>query len=285
MSSSAYQEYDDDEYEQDASPPEKSNSAMIGVVIGVVVIGIIGAIVWYIMANPKTTTSSASPEEATSTSASAPVAPAPASASAAPKAPVSTSSLAPASTTEVAASQPKPAALADHGKFKGTDAEWKAYSETGYWTMRSMTIDSGASGPFDELKYLRANADVFGARLNGWDHYVRYGKEEGREAWITPPATLDADLKANGMSGTFDKEAYYRLRPDVKAAKIDALTHYQRDGYWEHQDLTLTMGDKHGEFDTLRYYWKHKDIANAKAGALAHYDAFGFAEGRTMYLQ
>jgi serralysin len=76
---------------------------------------------------------------------------------------------------------------------------------------------------FDSAYYLAKNADVKAAGLDAWTHFMNYGWREGRD----PSAYLD-------VSGYLDANA------DLKAAGVNPLTHYLQHGQGEGRLLVAT---------------------------------------------
>ena len=71
--------------------------------------------------------------------------------------------------------------------------------------------------------------------------------------------------------------AYYLAHnPDVTAAHVDPLTHYETYGWKEGRDPSAT-------FSTSRYEAAYADVEAAGVNPLQHYIQFGHAEGRTTF--
>lgn len=75
--------------------------------------------------------------------------------------------------------------------------------------------------------YLRKYADVASAGLDPVEHYVLYGKNDGRSAnefWNR------IQIRMLTLTGIVDEEFYLRNYPDVKASGLDATRHYVEHG-------------------------------------------------------
>ena len=71
----------------------------------------------------------------------------------------------------------------------------------------------------------------------------------------------------------FDPLYYVRSNPDVAAAGVNPLQHFQQYGWHEGRNPDAY-------FDTGYYLGRNPDVAAAGMEPLAHYDAFGWHEGR-----
>ncbi len=71
----------------------------------------------------------------------------------------------------------------------------------------------------------------------------------------------------------FDPKAYLAANPDVAAAGMEPLTHYHLSGWREGRAASPS-------FDTAAYLRANPDIAAAGVDPLAHYLALGYFEGR-----
>jgi SAM-dependent methyltransferase len=83
---------------------------------------------------------------------------------------------------------------------------------------------------FDPVFYLKTYPDVAAAAVDPLDHYLQYGKSEGR---LPRDPRLPADgehlPRTEGVPG-FDPVYYLKTYPDVAAAGVDPLDHYLRYG-------------------------------------------------------
>ncbi|MBZ9557601.1 hypothetical protein KGQ96_05945 [Halomonas coralii] len=169
-----------------------------------------------------------------------------------------------------------------------------------------------ASG-FDEDFYLADNPDVAAAVsrgdfASGYEHYERYGADEGREgnAGVTGfdeafYLSQNADVAAAVARGEitaldhyrdygahegrdpnalFDESGYREANPDVDAAiqrgELDSgYQHYQAWGWQEGRDPSAW-------FDLDVYLESHADIAEAGVEPLGHYLQHGYDEGRVV---
>lgn len=120
---------------------------------------------------------------------------------------------------------------------------------------------------FDEGAYRATNPDVdaairAGIISNALDHYLLYGRGEGRA-----PNLL------------FDAQWYLDRYPDVAAAaaagQTNAWDHYSRYGWREGRDPSAA-------FDVSAYLDRYPDIRAAGVDPMLHYFGWGFAEGRVI---
>jgi ELWxxDGT repeat protein len=168
---------------------------------------------------------------------------------------------------------------------------------------------------FSDSAYLTANPDVAAAGLDPLEHYIRFGQFEGRAAGLTGfdgnlgavdplvnAATFDAQLGASliptGIAGQaqaaeiysatgwkqglnpnawFDTNYYLAQNPDVAAAGINPLLHFEQFGWREGRDPSLVFSDS-------KYLAQNPDVAAAGLDPLAHYIQFGQNEGRMSFL-
>ncbi len=129
------------------------------------------------------------------------------------------------------------------------------------------------SAAFSEAKYLNAYADVQAAHLDPLMHYALFGRAEGRMAFAVdapapPPPTAEAQL--------FDAQYYLSHNPDVAAAHVDPLLHYETNGWTEGRDPSAA-------FSTTQYLSHYADVATAHIDPLAHFAQLGQAEGRQSF--
>lgn len=110
----------------------------------------------------------------------------------------------------------------DDGTGDGTDG--------GTALPRFDVLDDGTL--FDRDFYLAQNPDVAAAYMDPAQHYLLFGREEGRDAFdpLSPPAPGDAGV-VELADGTLFDPAYYLLQnPDVAAANLDPMAHYEQFG-------------------------------------------------------
>ena len=164
---------------------------------------------------------------------------------------------------------------------------------------------------FSDAKYLAANPDVQAAGLNPMAHYLNSGRAEGRMAFLSGnaapadplvnagyfdpqlgatliPSGTAAAQQAAALFGTvgwqkglnpdafFDTKYYLSHNPDVAAAKINPLTHYEINGWREGRDPSA-------QFSTAKYLAAYADVKGAGVDPLLHYVASGQGEGRTAF--
>jgi glycosyltransferase involved in cell wall biosynthesis len=109
-----------------------------------------------------------------------------------------------------------------------------------------------ASPPFDPVWYVQQYPDVAESGMTPYDHYLKFGKDEGRY-----PA--------------FDSDWYLAQYPDVVASGITAREHYDRHGKIEGYFPC---------FDANWYLKTYQDVAAAGWDARTHYILRGKPEGR-----
>ena len=164
---------------------------------------------------------------------------------------------------------------------------------------------------FSGSQYLAANPDVAAAGVNPLQHYMQFGQAEGRMTFLSggsaaadplvdaayydhqlgatliPSGTAAAQQAAwsydtsgwqRGLNpdGLFDTAYYLSHNPDVAAAHINPLLHFERYGWAEGRDPSA-------QFSTSRYLAAYSDVRVAGIDPLLHYVQYGQAEGRTAY--
>jgi hypothetical protein len=135
---------------------------------------------------------------------------------------------------------------------------------------------------WDEDDYLSANPDVaaaIGYFSSGYDHFMRYGKFEGRRGGIT----------IHGYPSYWDEDAYLDDNQDVSSA---VFTGYFKNGFEHYVLFGKTEGRLARVSSTLPDYWdedgyleRHPDVASAVqsgwlSNGLEHYLNWGRYEGR-----
>lgn len=150
-----------------------------------------------------------------------------------------------------------------------------------------------AAATFDEPFYLAANSDVAAAVAvntfsSGLEHYLRFGKAEGRLSYAgevksdegrrTVPRFTAADLQ-----GIFNESYYLANNPDVREAVESGLVASGLDHF-------LQFGEAEGrrpcqEFDEQGYLTMNQDVSQAVQdgtylNGFEHYVLFGRHEGR-----
>jgi hypothetical protein len=92
-------------------------------------------------------------------------------------------------------------------------------------------------------------------------------------AAFQPTETIRAPEIIGHAVGGFDAEYYLAQNPDVAAAGIDPLAHYNTHGWHEGRDPNAF-------FDTAGYLAHYADVAAAGINPLEHYEQWGWKEGR-----
>lgn len=159
---------------------------------------------------------------------------------------------------------------------------------------------------FDGGKYLDANPDV---RASGGEpllHFLAEGQAEGRQAFLSGGAApadplVNADYYDRQLGATiiptgdpaaqqaawsydaigwqrglnpdawFDTAYYLNHNPDVAAAHVNPLAHYETHGWLEGRDASA-------QFSTRKYLAAYSDVNNANMDPLLHYVAHGRGE-------
>lgn len=168
---------------------------------------------------------------------------------------------------------------------------------------------------FSDSAYLAANPDVKAAGANPLVHWLEIGHSEGRTtglpgfdgnlaaadpmvnaayvdaqrgATIVPAGAAGQAQAAEFYAATgwqagvnpdawFDTSFYLAQNPDVKAAGIDPLLHYETQGWLENRDPSLL-------FSTSKYLAASPDVKAANMDPLLHYIDIGQQEGRMAFL-
>jgi glycosyltransferase involved in cell wall biosynthesis/SAM-dependent methyltransferase len=112
------------------------------------------------------------------------------------------------------------------------------------------------SGLFDREFYLAEHGDVARGGMDPVEHFVRYGRHEGRD-----PHPL------------FDTSFYLETYPDVAASGVNPLLQFLLDGWRERRKPNPL-------FDTGFYLDHNPDVAGAVVNPLVHYIEAGAKEGR-----
>ena len=155
---------------------------------------------------------------------------------------------------------------------------------------------------FSDAKYLAANPDVRAAGMDPLLHYVLAGRAEGRIAFVSTPADplvdaayynaqLPAPVAVVAVAGSynltgwraglnpdafFDTNYYLSHNPDVRAAGINPLQHFEANGWKEGRDPSAL-------FSISKYMAAYSDVRAAGVDPLLHYITSGQTEGRTAF--
>jgi glycosyltransferase involved in cell wall biosynthesis len=123
--------------------------------------------------------------------------------------------------------------------------------------------------PFDIDYYLETNPDVAAADIDPYDHYIKYGRLEGRHG--TPPAADQPDASSEEVQSIpqepvhavehvpaqvpagepFDLDFYLEVNPDVAASGMDPYEHYVAYGKQEGRVAIRPVLAYQGSFDNL----------------------------------
>lgn len=159
---------------------------------------------------------------------------------------------------------------------------------------------------FDPDWYLARYPDVRAAGVDPLNHYLEFGKREGRAAYdhSNPPpevgsssstyvvlqnktqSSTSSESNASSQatseerdyatvlgSGYFDPTWYFENYPDLDPAYMGALTHFMKHGAFE----SRSPGPK---FDSDWYFAQNPDLRRGALNPLIHYILHGAKEGR-----
>ena len=156
-----------------------------------------------------------------------------------------------------------------------------------------MTAKAGSPDGFNAAYYAAHNPDVVAAGMDLLDHWLRFGKAEGRlpyEGAEPYHAYMGASL---GMPDGFNAAYYAEHNPDVVASGMDLLYHWQTFGKAEgrqpyegaepyHAYMGANLGMPDG-FNAVYYAEHNPDVVASGMDLLYHWQTFGKAEGRQPY--
>ena len=156
---------------------------------------------------------------------------------------------------------------------------------------------------FDTSGYLAVNKDVAAAGVNPLDHFHQFGWKRGARSvrrlrhhalsastirtWRRPASIRSSTFFSSAspkaaqafaaigqnIVGGFDAQFYLFHNPDVAAAGVDPLFHYNVVGRHEGRNPNAW-------FDTAGYLSHYTDVAAAGINPLQHYETVGWTEGR-----
>jgi O-antigen biosynthesis protein len=132
------------------------------------------------------------------------------------------------------------------------------------YLQRKITAD------FDTAFYTRTYPDVVASGMNPLEHYLLFGKKEGR--LVNKNQHLDNTIPAV-LKEAFDPDFYLRTYPDIASSGMNPLHHYFLFGAAEGR---LANSD----FDTAFYTRTYPDVVASGMNPLEHYLLFGKKEGR-----
>lgn len=134
--------------------------------------------------------------------------------------------------------------------------------------------------------YLSEYPDVAASDNEPFFHYLKYGRNEGRNAFPVEAAALHPTVASSedaandpfayerrATSAYFDQAFYLKTYPDVAKERRDAFAHYFELGWKEGRDPSP-------EFSTAYYLASNPDVKAAGMVPLLHYALAGHAEGR-----
>lgn len=124
---------------------------------------------------------------------------------------------------------------------------------------------------FDSHWYLSTYSDIADSGVEPYEHYLEYGRHEGRYP-------SEQELK-KAVAPDLDEEWYLTTYSDVKDAGLSALHHYIHYGRLEGRFSSLARLHAQ-DFDEKWYVEQYPDVASAGIEPLQHYLIYGYAEGR-----
>jgi glycosyltransferase involved in cell wall biosynthesis len=148
---------------------------------------------------------------------------------------------------------------------------------------------------FDSARYLQLNPDVEAAGADPVQHYLLYGRAEGRMfAPVDEEAQAEAPLSLDELPHDFDSSLYLQLNPDLLQIGVEPVQHYLRHGRLEgrpYLPIAAGPGRQHGvqqwslhdlphDFDSERYLRLNPDLDVPGVDPMEHYVLFGRQEGR-----
>lgn len=145
--------------------------------------------------------------------------------------------------------------------------------------------------------YICAHPDVTDAGVNPFVHYIRSGKEEERE--ISPSSVDQNNLRVGGatrlptprkddrrsarkdgaiaiIAANLDAEFYLSTYPDLGAADVDAVDHYNAVGWREGRDPAPW-------FSSRGYLELHPDVRQKGINPFLHYLTLGRKQGLAIH--
>lgn len=131
---------------------------------------------------------------------------------------------------------------------------------------------------FSVRRYLANNPDVAKAKVNPFEHYIKRGRSEGRQAYLSlwgrdRGPDLPADL-IDKVRPLFDADHYRAQLPELADLSADTLlSHYLVLGW-----LSGLSPNRH--FSGHAYLDAHPDVRDAGTNPLLHFALYGQREGR-----
>jgi hypothetical protein len=131
-------------------------------------------------------------------------------------------------------------------------------------------------------KYLEANPDVKNAKVDPWNHYNIFGKNEGRK-WFD---CNDSTITFIPENCEFSRNKYLEANSDVKRSKYDPWYHYIHIGkeegrqWFDCNNLTTLYIPEDCIFSRTNYLKDYPDVKTSKLDPWFHYTKFGQKQGR-----
>ena len=137
------------------------------------------------------------------------------------------------------------------------------------------TVNNNNGDPLvDDLFYYSKYHDVWNAHIDAAAHYHDEGWREGRQPNASGAGGAIAVLGDDKIAPNgFDYTYYLQHNPDVAAAGIDPLQHFETNGWKEGRN-------PNAYFDTAGYLAHYADVKAAGINPFDHYVQFGWQEGR-----
>lgn len=195
-----------------------------------------------------------------------------------------------------------PDPLVDAGFYLAAhpDAAASGLDATTHYNTQGWKLGYDPDAWFSTGDYLRINTDVAAVGMNPLRHFEDYGWKEGRDpsqyfslnayrsahpgttgdplaAFITSGEAASSPLAyAAPEASLFNAQFYLSHNPDVAAAHVDPLLHYEEHGWHEGRDPSAG-------FSTEKYLAAYSDVRAANIDPFGHYAVYGQAEGRSAF--
>jgi hypothetical protein len=123
----------------------------------------------------------------------------------------------------------------------------------------------GLPSDFDKAQYLHLNPDVAEASVDPVQHFLKFGRKEGR-CW------------QRGLPRGFVPAEYLGLNPDVAKAKADPVRHFLEFGRAQGRSWKPGLPR---DFDPAEYLSLNPDLPKHSVDPVRHFLDFGRKEGRS----
>ena len=141
---------------------------------------------------------------------------------------------------------------------------------------------------FDTKHYLNINSDVKRVGINPLIHYIKYGKNEGREfsqtikldnksleeyMFLKKNPNLTFAINQIKNLQLFDSEFYLKNNINIKQSNVNPLIHYLTIGYKEKRNPSA-------KFDNEYYTRENPEVKQENMNPLIHYVLYGMSKNR-----